>query len=139
MAITLEQLRNEALTSIHGRRLGLDQDSALVGVTDVRKAVTAATSATTATAIPNYGLTTIAAATGATWVMAAPAPGLSKELVTSTTSTGTMIITLASGSFVSTGGTSATAITFNGVGDRATLTGLTTASFAVTSLVGTST
>lgn len=59
MAQSLETLRSNAITSLYGRRAGLDRDETLVGVKDVKRAVQDLTSASTATAINNYGVVNI--------------------------------------------------------------------------------
>lgn len=78
---TLEGLRSQLQTSIYGRKLALDSNEYLVGVPDVRKPVTAFTSASTGSVIPAYGHTTIACASAATtYVLADPVPGVFKTI-----------------------------------------------------------
>jgi hypothetical protein len=141
MAITLEQIRGKILTSIHGRRLGLDANDHLVGPKSLRQQVTQATSATTGTAIDNYGLTLMAMTTAAakTYTLNAPEAGVSKELVATSSSTLVTKITLSNASLSSTAGSSTTSITFNGRGDRAILVGLSTSQWAAVYLNGAST
>ena len=55
MAQSLETLRNNRITSIHGRRLGLDKDETLVGPKAIKKSVLDLTSGSSAQAIPAYG------------------------------------------------------------------------------------
>ena len=137
MAITNEALRNEILTSVAGRRLGLDHNDFLVGPKAPRQEISAATTASTGTQINNYGFTTVAGGTATqTWVLAAPQDGVRKSFVSVSTSTKGAKITLASGSFNSTGGSSDTALTLHGIGQRVELIGVSTASYAVVSGVG---
>jgi len=140
MAISLEQLRNKIQTSIFGRRIGLDNADHIVGPRGIRLDVTEATSATTGTAITNSGLTTFTASTGAAlgYTLAAPQPGVYKELVATSSSTKGTVIAL-TGSLSSTAGSSTTAITFNGRGDRALLRGVSTAAWVALALNGAST
>ena len=142
MAITLESIRNSALTSIHGRRLGIDNADFLVGVRGVRTESIAATSATTGTALLNYGLSLMGLTTGAAKVYTLTAPdraGLRKELVMTSSPTKGTQITLSGASLVSTGGSSATSIKFLGIGQRAILESVSTASWVALHLSGTST
>jgi len=80
MAQSLEQLRNRIITSIHGRRLGLDSDESLLGVKDVKRVVQDLTSASTATAINNYGIVNIAGTSLLTsaqvFLLSNPIPGV---------------------------------------------------------------
>ena len=59
MALSLAQLRAKIQTSIHGRRMGLDNDDCVSGPKGMRQTVTAATSASTGTQLPNYGIITL--------------------------------------------------------------------------------
>lgn len=90
MAISLQQLRDATLTSVHGRRLGIDDKECLVGVKDVRKAVEDI-STTAATSAINYGVTRVltsgSSQHGAN-TLQAPFPGVVKTLVLNSTSTG---------------------------------------------------
>jgi len=141
MAFTLEQLRNKVQTSIFGRRLGLDNADHIVGPRGIRLDVTEATSATTGTAITNSGLTILSMSTGAAkgYTLAAPQPGVYKELVATSSSTKGMVITLTGAVLNSTGGSTANTITFNGRGDRALLRGVSTAAWVALALNGAST
>ena len=100
MAISLETIRNGALTSIHGRRLGLKRivatdlnSEALVGPATQQFPVTDATSDTTGTVIPGYGVTNVDTTTNDGWLLANPIPGVVKTIVTGSTSTGIRTIT----------------------------------------------
>ena len=59
MAISLNTLRSAKQTSIHGRRLALDQADFLVGPKGFREPVFELTSASTAQTLSGYGLTVI--------------------------------------------------------------------------------
>lgn len=59
MAISLNTLRSAKQTSIHGRRLALDQQDFLVGPKGLREAVVELTSASTAQTLGNYGFNQI--------------------------------------------------------------------------------
>ena len=69
MAKSLTELRNSILTSVYGRRLGLDPDEFLVGqkalkmVTQSIGSSTNATASNTGTQLLNYGITRMAHAT----------------------------------------------------------------------------
>ena len=82
MAQTLETIRNSIITSIFGRRLGLDNNSFLSGPKDIKHVVTDLTSASTATAIPNHGVTNVTAtslatsAAGGVFAIDYPQPGV---------------------------------------------------------------
>jgi len=132
MALTLQQQRDLIEVSKHGRRLGIDHEDFLCGTKDSRVPVTAATTASTGTEIVNYGMTTVAGgASSQTWKLAAPTPGARKYLSATSTSTKGAVIKLTSGTFNSTGGTSATAITLHGVGQRVELVGASTSRWNV--------
>ena len=51
----LEDIRSSLITSIFGRRAGLDSDEFWAGPKDIRKQVLDLTTASTGTAIPNHG------------------------------------------------------------------------------------
>ena len=59
MAISLTTLRGSKQTSIHGRRVALDQSDFLVGAKGFREPVFELTSASTAQTLSNHGLTVI--------------------------------------------------------------------------------
>lgn len=139
MAITLEALRSLALTSIRGRRLGLDHNDYLVGPKDLRKGITNATSDTTGTALLNYGFHTVTTTTNDTWTLASPTPGVPVTLMTGSSSTGTHTITPTNATIVSTNGVAGGSIAMQGAGAHLTLVGLTTGSWGVASIFGSTT
>ena len=80
MAISLQTLRSAKITSIHGRRLALDNNDFLLGPKGFREPVFELTSASTAQTLSNHGLTVInvtSAATSATnsFFLPNPVPG----------------------------------------------------------------
>lgn len=155
---SLQVQRNSILTSIYGRRIGLDKDEFIVGVKDVLKPYQSLTSGTTATAINNYGVTaldvtTAAASTassvgttevGCSWTMDAPAVGVSKLIYkVSATGGSTMPVVVEFGSgvtaIVTTLGTTFTGAMLSGVGQFIQLTGVTTGKWLMTGgVLGTS-
>ena len=81
MAISLNTLRSAKQTSIHGRRLALDNNDYIVGPKGLREPVFELTSASTAQTLAGYGLTVInvtSAVTTATnsFFLPNPTPGL---------------------------------------------------------------
>ncbi len=92
MAQTLETLRNNSLTPLHGRRLGLDIDETLIGVVDVKRVVQDLTSASTATTLNAHGMvvariTGVATtAAGGVFILPNPIPGLCIDLCYANTS-----------------------------------------------------
>lgn len=152
MAQTLTNLRDKILTSVLGRRLGVDKDEYLVGQLDIKAIVTDLTSASTATAIPPYGVTNITGTSlltsAQTFLLSNPVPGVACTIVninaaTSAASPGSTAMTMIrpSTAFVinSSEGTTETSINL-AAGAAITLMGLTTALYHVinrTTLAGT--
>jgi len=139
MAISLQTLRNSILTSIRGRRLGLTPDETLVGPKDLQKAVTAATSDTTGTAILNYGFHSVVTTTNDAWTLTDPLPGVAVEIATASTSTGTHAIVPAAATIISTNGVAGSSISMQGIGAHLRLVGLSTSQWLVTSRGGSTT
>ncbi len=152
MAQSLATLGNSIITSLFGRRLGLDKDGFLVGFLDNKKVVTDLTTASTATAIPNNGIVQFTgtslgtSAAGGTFVLGLPVPGVSVTVtnvnpVTSAASPGCtaffMIRPSTAFTIMTTGGTTMTTVQVI-PGASVTLTGLTTALYQFTSMTGTS-
>ena len=85
MAQSLQTLRSKILTSIHGRRLGLDPDETLVGPKDLKLTVQDLTSASTGTVVNNYGVV-VARISGsmttatANFLLSNPIPGIEVQL-----------------------------------------------------------
>jgi len=132
MAQDLNTQRNKILTSIHGRRLGIDHQGFLIG-SPARGQVTNATSDTTGTAIPNNGVHSVITTTDDGWTLTDPQPGCEVTLMTGSTSTGTHAITPAAATIVSTNGVAGSSISMAALGARITLVGLSTASWGVKS------
>ena len=149
---TRSVLQNSILTSIYGRRLGLNANEFLAGPKDILLATQSLTSGSTGTQVTNYGITMLDCTTGAAttasslgttevgcaWSMAAPEPGARKTLMkVSATLGSTMPVVCAFGSgvtgydssFLST----ATGVMLNAVGQVVHLVGLTTAKWLVLS------
>jgi hypothetical protein len=139
MAYSLNDMRARILTSVHGRRLGLDQDEFLAGSKGCRNVVTDATSDTTGTDIPNHGVVSVVTTTNDTWTLADPLPGVSVTLFTGTTSTGNHTIDASPAVIYSTNGIEGDQVVMNERGGYCTLVGVTTAAWAVTSKGSTAT
>lgn len=133
MAYTVEQLRNEIITSIFGRRLGLDNNGMLVGFNDNRIPITDATSDTTGTNIPGFGVTTVDTSTDDTWLLSAPVRGAMKYIYTGSTSTGIRTIKRADNSFAirSSAASTLTTIVAQGGGLWLQLFGVSSAIYAI--------
>ncbi len=162
-------MANRFLHSIFGRYLGVDANrylatrdalgikmpAYLVGPVGSELAVwgstaiNSATSATTGTAIPAGGITTLSSA-ATTWSMNAPVTGVPATLFATSSSTGNRVVQLASGTFevgTSVGGGSGTVtagssynqITFVNEGACVNLMAVSTSKFAVVGLSGWST
>lgn len=118
-SITNETLRSQIRTSIHGRRLGLDDYGCLVGPLDIRVNVEeiATTAATSFTPTGLTVLTTAIISTGPTSnTLQAPIPGTFKTLFLNSTSTGANTVTFTSASLYLTSMTSAASVTLVGEG-----------------------
>lgn len=135
MAATLDALRNEIVTSIWGRRIGLDKDGFVIGQTDYRLPVTNATSDTTGTVIPGYGWTSVDTTTNDTWLLGPPVVGAFKYLYTGSTSTGIRTVTRNAATFAIRSSANSTAVGFiaQGGGLLLTLFGVSSAIYGVVS------
>lgn len=133
MAISIDFLKDQIQTSIHGRKLGMDVTGLLVGAQGERIPVTDATSDTTGTAITGYGFTSVDTTTNDTWTLSAPVKGAFKYLYTGSTSTGIRTIVRADNSFAirSSGASTLTTIVAQGGGLMLTLFGVSSAIYAV--------
>jgi len=137
MAQTLAQIRAKTRTSLHGRQLGIADDW-LGGVKDLRKVVTAVTTA--GTVLPNHGFITLATTAAARAVtLASPEPGVGVSMCILGVTTGGYVVTSAStaATFTSTAGIGDTKITIQKTGGNVSLMGVSTAIWMV--LAGTST
>lgn len=135
MAYAIDTLRNDIVTSLHGRRLGLDSGGRLIGHEGLRIPEVDATSATTATNIAGHGWTNVDTTTDHTWLLADPVKGAFKYLYTGSTSTGIRTIKRANNSFAirTSADSTGTTIVAQGGGLLLTLFGLTSAIYAVVS------
>ncbi len=151
MAQSLETLRGRILTSLFGRRLGLDKDEYLVGPYDMKAVVTDLTSASTGTAIPAYGVTNITGTSlltsAQTYLLSNPVPGVACTICnlnanTSAASPGSTAMTMVRPSTAfyinTTDGSTVTTLNIT-PGSAVTLMGLSTALYQIvgrTSLAG---
>jgi len=154
---SLNGLRGQIITSVHGRRLGLDTDGFLVGHTGERVTVQGVSSAgstvvstSVATPLLNYGVSLVgASAASATtgYTLTAPTPGCRKTLFVPTTGYAVVTVTtdstgVGAGAFLcSTASVTSTQqqITLTGKGAMCELVGLTTALWGVITPAGVTT
>lgn len=137
MAQSLETLRSNNITSLWGRRLGIQLDETIAGAKDLKLAVEDITTTVPTTALA-YGITrvlTSGSSQGPTQhFLPAPIPGVRKYLQMHTTSTGSQqFLSTANGASIlaASDGTTKPLINFVGQGGSVTLMGLTTAVWAV--------
>jgi hypothetical protein len=148
---TLANLRNSILTSVYGRRLGINHRDFLVGPKDLARATQTiepssllSTVSTTGTEILNYGITSLAVATqaattgssygtaelGGVYALAAPEPGVEKLIYTASQHS-TMLISVQFSTgvtaFNTSAGSSFGGLSFNAPGQWVRLVGLSTA------------
>lgn len=126
-----------ATVSLHGRALGFDSETLALIRNGVEgnygdEAVSAAGSAT----IVPRGTTTFSSTVATTYVLDAPIVGLLKTLVATGASTIARTVTLASGTYQSTTGSTLTKVTLSAVGQSITLRGLSTAIWQVIANTG---
>ena len=136
MALSLETIRNRIRTSIHGRRLGLDGNEQIAGIKGMTRPVTDATSDTTGTALPNYGVVSVVTTTNDSWTLTDPYVGAEVSLMTGSSSTGIHTITCAAATIRSTNGIAGANVVLTGMGACVNLVGISTAIWAVTSMSG---
>jgi len=141
MAFSLENIRSKILTSIHGRRLGIDPDGFLAGPKPLRQQVTDATvaSAAAGTNLANHGVHTVVTSTNTEWTLTDPIPGVAVRIGTNSTSTGNHAIVPAAATITSTNGVAGSSITLQGIGASIELMGISTAQWLVTSRGGSTT
>lgn len=142
MALSLTTIRNQIVTSLFGRRMGLtrqvtaDVDSEhILGVQGLKYPYTDATSDTTGTDIKGYGITVVDTTTDDTWLMDAPIPGVYKTLYFGSTSTGIRTIKRDDGTWAirTTASSTGTTIVVQAGGQSIVLLGLSTALYGVVS------
>jgi hypothetical protein len=135
MALNIETLRNLAVTTIYGRRLGIDVAGRLVGHEGLRIPTKDATSDTTGTALDGYGWSNVDTTTDDTWLLSAPVPGAFKYIYTGSTSTGIRTIKRADATFAiqTSANSTGTTIVAQGGALLLTLFGLSSALYGVVS------
>lgn len=133
MAVNIETLRNEIITTVYGRRLGLDVAGRLVGHQGERIPVTDATSDTTGTNITGYGWTNVDTTTDDTWLLDNPIPGARKVIYTGSTSTGIRTIKRKDNTFAlrTSAASTLTTIVAQGGGLALELFGISSAIYAI--------
>jgi len=119
--------------SLYGRIFGISFEDCAYAENGFQANVTEATSASTSDVIPADGMTTLNSSAGDAYTMAAPVPGVLKELFVTSTGTNNISVGLASGNFQTTAGSSFTHVIFDGQGDNVVLRGISTAIYAVLS------
>jgi hypothetical protein len=129
---TLDGLRRKIKTSIHGRRLGLDDTGHLAGAKGFRMPITSATSDTTGTEIGNFGLASVVTTTNDTWILEDPVEGCQVTLAAGSSSTGVHTIDVSPAVIYSTNGLEGDQVLLKSRGAYCTLTGLTTAVWLMT-------
>lgn len=142
MAFLLESLRSSILTSMQGRRAGLDAQEYFVGPKDIKKAVEDLTSA--ASTVLGYGVSRVTC-TGSSqgpvqYTLPAPVPGVAKVLALGTTSTGSyQFLSTGNGASIlaASDGTTKALVNLIGQGGSVTLMGMSTAIWQVISSVST--
>jgi hypothetical protein len=132
---TLNTLRGEIQTSLHGRRIGIDANELIISKGN-RHGITAATSDTTGTALPNTGYVTIDSTTGDSYVLTDPVPGCSVTIACISTG-GIQTITPANATIQSSASSTGPDVQLTGRGSI-TLMGASTALYVPTSRYGTS-
>ena len=139
-AVTLQDLRAERVTSIHGLRLGLDVDEFTVGNKGHRVPIHSGTSDTTGTALPNHGIVTLVTSTNDSWNLSAPTPGCEVSILNASSSGSTGIATvLGNGAtFQSCESSTGPSILLTGPNAGAHLIGLSTGLWGVIAEAGTS-
>lgn len=133
MAFSIESLRNEIVTSIHGRRFGLDSVGQIIGHNGHRIPTQDATSDTTGTAITAYGWTNVDTTTDDGWLLTGPIKGSFKYIYTGSTSTGVRTIKRANANFAirSSANSTGTTIVAQAGGLLLTLFGITSDMYAI--------
>lgn len=129
MATLLEALRSKIRTSIHGRRLGLDDSDYLVGPKAFREQIEDITT-TAATSASPFGVTRVltsgSSQTGS-YTLQAPVPGVTKTLALNSTSTGGQQFTATNATiYTASAGTSAAVVNLYAPGASVQLQAVTT-------------
>lgn len=138
MAISLNTLRDRILTSIHGRRFGLDNNECMAGPRGFVRPQVAGTSDTTGTDLPNHGYVSVVTTTDDTWRLTDPYVGAEVTLMTGSSSTGVHSINLKNSVCYSTIGIAGSTVVLTGAGAAVTLVAITTAIWQLVSRSGSS-
>lgn len=118
----------QMITSIHGRRVGLDENDALIVRTRIgANTKVAGTSDSTATKLANNGLVSVVTTTDDTWTLDDPFRGARVTLYTGSSSSGIHSINLGNSLCYTTAGIAGSTVTLTGMGASVTLLGLSTA------------
>lgn len=142
MALSLTTVRNQIVTSLFGRRVGLKSlvsgdasSEGLVGFASNQFPITDATSDTTGTNITGYGITTVDTSTDDTWLLDNPIAGVEKIIYTGSTSTGIRTIKRKDNTFAiqSSANSTGTTIVAQGGGLTLRLLGISSALYAIVS------
>lgn len=140
MAQSLNTLRNNIVTSIHGRRLGLDVNDFLIGSKPIPNIVEdlTSTSSGSSNVASNHGITRALASgssqTGNYRLESPSRGGLHKFLHQRSTSTGVLIFTPAGGETIfAASGSSVSVVALLGDGAKAWLMSLSTSAWAMMS------
>lgn len=127
MALSLDQLRNQILTSFFGRRAGHDSNDFYIGSKEFRVQVEDITT-TAASTLANYGISVLKCtiASSAVYTLATPPVGLqAKQIIQTSSSTLGYAIRAQSGvNFVTSAGSSFNQLTAQGVGAYIELTAI---------------
>lgn len=126
------------LTSIHGRKIGLDHQGALVVNQNRTGTKLQGTSDSTATTLHNNGYVSVVTTTNDTWTLGNPFKGAKVTLFTGSSSTGVHSINLGGSVAYSTIGIAGSTVVLTGAGASVTLYGLTTAIWQVVGSAGSS-
>jgi hypothetical protein len=127
----LEDIRDDLLTPIYGRRLGIDRSDRLGGFTGIREPITQATSDSTATKLPAYGWIVVTSESSLGWVLSDPVVGAEVRIMTGSTSTAEHAINTDNATIKSSFGTTQTQVVMEGGGAGMTMVGLSTSQWAI--------
>lgn len=145
MKTSLDSLRSSIITSLFGRRAGLDQNGLLVGMPALRMPVDGFSSegstfpSTGTGTLSKYGVSVIGSSASSGTISAsptcqqlpAPVPGIPKYLFNPSTAVMTVGTTAAAAYFMTSGGSTYQYLTMSGKGQGAVLLGISTDVWAV--------
>lgn len=134
-AQSVEQLRSQALTTLRGRRDGLDAAGFAVGSPDHRLPIdNLATTVSSTLGAVGFSIFSCTAASSATYTHALPTPGTYKQLTQVSSSTLGYVVNFGAASIVTTAGSTFNAITFLGVGHTINLAAISSGTWVATNL-----